>query len=152
MRAFAVLAAMLLCAFTSTRAAEGQWLKDPQSGCAVFDANTHSSDGGKLVRRLRRGSGFRRSDRDFHNGRCDGRNLQRKFCQKDWLRMVMSVANWGEGWSYDGEEVNGTFAGKGILINDKKDRFEGTWSGGKLNGFGVVVRADGERYARQLER
>ena len=53
--------------------------------------------------------------------------------------------SWGDGWSYDGAMVSGHFEGQGILINDKKDHFEGSWKDGKLNGDGIVIHADGEQ-------
>ena len=56
------------------------------------------------------------------------------------------VRRWGNGWSYNGQEVAGRFQGWGILTTEGGDRFEGQWIGGKLNGFGVLLRADGERY------
>ena len=56
------------------------------------------------------------------------------------------TVRWGDGWSYEGEMAAGHFEGQGILINDKKDRFEGLWKDGKLNGAGSVAHADGERY------
>ena len=56
------------------------------------------------------------------------------------------VVRWGNGWSYDGEMVVGHFEGKGVLINDHHDRFEGRWKDGKLNGEGSVTHEDGERY------
>jgi len=56
------------------------------------------------------------------------------------------IQRWGQGWSYDGEQVAGRFHGWGILSTEAGDRFEGQWTDSKLNGFGVLLRANGERY------
>ena len=33
-----------------------------------------------------------------------------------------------------------------MLVNNAKDRFEGIWVAGKMNGHGTLTRANGERY------
>ena len=57
------------------------------------------------------------------------------------------ITSWGQGWSYDGDTVDGRFNGAGILTTDAADRFEGLWADGKMTGFGILRRANGERYA-----
>ena len=57
------------------------------------------------------------------------------------------ITSWGQGWSFDGDTVNGRFNGGGVLTTAAADRFEGLWVDGKMNGFGILTRANGERYA-----
>jgi hypothetical protein len=57
------------------------------------------------------------------------------------------ITSWGQGWSFDGDTVNGRFNGGGVLTTAAADRFEGLWVDGKMTGFGILNRANGERYA-----
>ena len=51
------------------------------------------------------------------------------------------ITRWGQGWSYDGETVDGRFNGAGILTTDASDRFDG-----------VMDRRQDERLRRAAAR
>lgn len=143
----ALAAALLNCGLHSAHASDaqaGQWLKD--GNCSLYNADARPGDQvawtGDCADGFAEGLGtatFTSADgktQSFtgifaHGAVSDGH----------------VVSRWGQGWSYDGDAVDGVFDGDGILTTASADRFEGRWTGGKMNGFGILRRADGERYA-----
>ncbi|MEY4964767.1 MAG: hypothetical protein RL274_350 [Pseudomonadota bacterium] len=138
-------AAWLACGSWTARAAEaengGQWLKD--GDCQLFNADAKAGDTvrwtGACV------EGYASGLASFtHDGKTQ--SFTASFARGMILDGIV-VAQWGEGWSYEGGIVEGRFHGAGVLTTDTNDRFEGQWTGGKMNGFGILRRANGERYA-----
>jgi hypothetical protein len=144
----AILAAPLLCLPQIAGAASdsnSHWVTDPQTGCVLYDASFRPgdevswsgeciqsrADGKGTARFTNNGAEFERFTGSFRNGVAEDGPV---------------TVSWGQGWSYDGAMIAGHFEGHGILINDKKDRFEGEWKEGKLDGQGSVTHADGSRY------
>jgi hypothetical protein len=142
------LAALLLCLPQMAGAAtdtSSHWLRDPDTGCALFDASARPGDearwSGACVEGRADGAGTAR----FINHGAEFESFTGSF--KGGVAQDGDVkVSWGAGWSYEGAMVSGHFNGHGVLINDKQDRFEGDWKDGKLNGDGSVVHADGSRY------
>ncbi|MEO8300318.1 MAG: hypothetical protein ABI608_00920 [Rhizomicrobium sp.] len=139
-------AAMLNCGLLGLAAnaeEQGQWLKD--GTCALFSADAHSGDTvswtGSCIDGYAEGLG---TATFTHDG-------QSQSFTANFVRGVIPdghvISRWGQGWSYDGEAVDGRFQGAGILTTDTSDRFDGQWTNGKMSGFGVLLRANGERYA-----
>jgi hypothetical protein len=148
----AVLAAALLnCAVPKALADQPlarndtHWLADGKAQCAVFDANARAGDSvswsGGCDDGLAAGPGTAAFSRDGTVFESFTGSFAKGVAQDGHV-----VAHWGDGWSYDGNNVHGQFNGAGVLINDSHDRFEGNWVDGKMNGPGVLVRASGERY------
>ena len=144
----AMLAAALLNCGSLTASADsssnnGQWLKDGE--CSLFSAGAGAGDTvrwtGECVDGYAEGLGTATFTHDGQN----------QSFTANFARGVIAdghiITRWGQGWSYDGETVDGRFNGAGVLVTASADRFEGQWSNGKLNGFGVLRRANGERYA-----
>ena len=142
------LAALLLCLpqiAGATSDDTSHWASDPDSGCALFDANLRPGDAmswsGSCANGRAEGQGTAR----FSNNGAEFESFSGSF--RDGVAEDGDVkVSWGQGWSYEGAMVSGHFEGHGVLINDKKDRFEGDWKVGKLNGDGSVTHADGSRY------
>ena len=149
----AILAATFLCLPQMAGAAtneDSRWARDPDSGCVLFDASLRPGDivrwSGACAHGRADGMGTAR----FSNDGAEFENFTGSF--KNGVAEDGDVkVSWGEGWSYDGAMVSGHFEGQGVLINDKKDRFEGDWKDGKLNGDGTVSHADGSRYDGEWE-
>src|SRR6478752_1386498 len=132
----AMLAAALLnCGFLNASADEssntGQWLKD--GDCSLYGAGASPGDTvqwtGACIAGYAEGLG---TATFAHEG-------QTQSFTANFVHGVIPdghvITRWGQGWSYDGETIGGRFNGPGIL-ND-----------GKMTGFGVLLRANGERYA-----
>jgi hypothetical protein len=139
-------AAVMTCAMSNGFAApEGAWLTDEKTQCSLFSAGAGPGDTvtwtGDCVEGYAQGLG---TATFTHDG-------QTQSFTADFTRGVIPdghvISRWGQGWSYDGEQVKGVFNGAGILTTDTSDRFEGQWSDGKMNGFGVLRRANGEIYS-----
>jgi len=144
----AIMAALLLCLPQIADAASddnSHWVSDPNSGCALFDASLRLGDAvswnGSCANGRAEGQGTAR----FSNNGAQFESFSGNFQGGVAIDGDVKVS-WGDGWSYDGAMVSGRFEGQGVLINDKKDRFEGNWKDGKLNGDGSVVHADGSGY------
>ena len=144
----AILAALLLCLPQIAGAASddtSHWVTDRGSGCSLFDASLRPGDqvnwSGSCANGRADGQGTAR----FSNNGAEFESFTGSF--SDGVAADGDVkVSWGQGWSYDGAMVSGHFEGHGVLVNDKKDRFEGDWKDGKLNGDGSVLHADGSRY------
>jgi hypothetical protein len=146
----ALAAALLNCGLFSAHAADlaangqGQWLKD--GACSLYNADTHPGDTvawtGDCAGGYAQGLG---------TATFTGTDGKTQSFTGIFVHGAVSdghvVSRWGQGWSYDGEAVDGVFNGAGILTTAAADRFEGQWTDGKMNGFGILRRADGERYA-----
>ena len=144
----AILAALLLCLPQIAGAVSddtSHWAGDPDSGCALFDASLRPGDAvswsGACANGRAEGPGTAR----FSNNGAEFESFSGSF--QDGVAADGDVkVSWGQGWSYEGAMVSGHFEGHGVLVNDKKDRFDGDWKDGKLNGDGIVAHADGSRY------
>jgi hypothetical protein len=53
---------------------------------------------------------------------------------------------WPDGSKYDGEQIGGTFNGRGVFYSSHQDRMDGEWKNGALNGQATVIWANGNRY------
>jgi len=136
------LAACVLMGALSTAHAAGSWLTDPDNSCAVFGSGERVTWTGACEDGLATGLGtatFFQADKPAESFTAD---FSRGMVVDGHL-----ITRWGAGWSYDGDAVHGRFAGGGILINDRQDRYLGLWNDGRMNGFGLLDRADGSRYA-----
>jgi hypothetical protein len=143
MLAAALLNCGLLNASADSSSSDGQWLKD--GDCSLFSAGAGPGDSvrwtGECVDGYAEDLGTATFTHDAQSQSFTG-NFTKGVIGDGHI-----ITRWGQGWSYDGETVNGRFDGAGVLTTDTGDRFEGQWSNGKLNGFGVLRRANGERYA-----
>src|ERR1044071_1253154 len=118
----------------------GQWLKD--GTCSLFSADAVPGDTvswtGACVDGFAEGLG---TATFTHDG-------QTQSFTANFIHGVIPdghvITRWGQGWSYDGETIGGRFNGPGILTTDASDRFDGFWSDGKMNGFGVLLRPHAE--------
>jgi hypothetical protein len=121
----------------------GTWLKD--GDCALFSTGATAGDSVAWTGRCAGGYAEGLGTATFtHDG-------QSQSFTGNFVHGVIPdghvITRWGQGWSYDGETVDGHFSGAGILTTNTADRFEGVWTDGKMNGFGVLRRANGDRYA-----
>lgn len=121
----------------------GTWLKD--GDCALFSAAAAAGDSASWTGRCVDGYAEGLGTATFtHEG-------QSQSFTANFVHGVIPdghvITRWGQGWSYDGDTVDGRFNGAGILTTNTADRFEGVWTDGKMNGFGVLRRANGDRYA-----
>jgi hypothetical protein len=144
----AILAALMLCLPQIAGAAAddtSHWATDPDSGCALFDASLRPGDAVSWSGSCANGRADGQGTARFSNNGAEFESFSGNF--QDGVAADGDVkVSWGDGWSYDGAMVSGHFEGQGVLINDKKDRFEGNWKDGKLNGDGIVIHADGSKY------
>ncbi len=145
-RRAALAASLLACAAPAAMAqTDSHWLTDPDSRCAVFDANANEGDvvywSGACVDGLASGEGTAA----FSNHGKSFESFEGTF-SKGVAQDGHVVVRWGNGWVYDGNNEHGQFNGPGVLTNDKQDRFEGNWVDGRMNGHGTLIRASGERY------
>ena len=144
----AILAALLLCLPQIAGAASddtSHWVTDRDSGCTLFDASLRPGDQVSWSGSCDNGRAEGQGTASFSNNGAEFESFTGSF--HDGVAADGDVkVSWGQGWSYDGAMVAGHFEGHGVLVNDKKDRFEGDWKDGKLNGDGSVVHADGSRY------
>ena len=136
---------MLVCVLPSARAAEESgWLTDAKNSCAVL--GTGSGDAVAWTGACEEGLANGLGTATFFK---DGKEVES--FTADFARGMVAdghvITRWGDGWSYHGEQKSGRFAGGGVLVNDRQDRFLGIWTDGKMNGFGLLDRADGSRYA-----
>jgi hypothetical protein len=121
----------------------GQWLKD--GDCQLFNADAKAGDTVRWTGACVEGYASGLGTATFtHDGKTQ--SFTASFA-RGMIPDGNVVAQWGDGWSYEGAMVEGRFHGAGVLTTDTNDRFEGQWTGGKMNGFGVLRRANGERYA-----
>ena len=138
-------AGLAVCMLTCVPAwAEGGWLADPASQCAVFD--TGGGDRVAWTGDCEDGLATGLGTATFYRGDKEVESFTADFLHG----MVVDghvITRWGNGWSYDGDSSHGRFNGGGVLINDRQDQYLGVWTDGKLNGFGLLDRADGSRYA-----
>ena len=120
-----------------------QWLKD--GACLLFNADARPGDSvswtGACVEGYASGLG---TATFTHEGK--SQSFTAHFA-RGMIPDGNVVAQWGDGWSYEGGMVEGRFHGAGVLTTDAKDRFEGQWANGRMTGFGILRRANGERYA-----
>ena len=121
----------------------GTWLKD--GDCALFSTAAAAGDSAAWTGRCVDGYAEGLGTATFtHEG-------QSQSFTANFVHGVIPdghvITRWGQGWSYDGDTVDGRFNGAGILTTNTADRFEGVWTDGKMNGFGVLRRANGDRYA-----
>ena len=121
----------------------GTWLKD--GDCALFSTGATAGDSATWTGRCVDGYAEGLGTATFtHDG-------QSQSFTGIFVHGVIPdghvITRWGQGWSYDGDTVDGRFNGAGILTTNTADRFEGVWTDGKMNGFGVLRRANGDRYA-----
>src|ERR1043166_208485 len=143
----AVLAAALLnCGLLNASATDnsnaGQWLKD--GDCSLFSAGANPSvspgDSVQWTGACRDGYAAGLGTATFtHDGQSQSFTA---FFVHGVIPDGHVITRWGQGWSYDGETVGGRFNGPGILTTDSSDRFDGQWNDGKMNGFGVLLRAN----------
>ena len=143
----ALAAALLVCghsiAIADEKQAAGQWLKD--GDCSLFSAGASSGDAVKWSGACEGGFASGIGTATFtHNG--ETQSFTAVFDHGSIIDGHV-ITSWGQGWSFDGDTVNGRFNGGGVLTTAAADRFEGLWIDGKMNGFGILRRANGERYA-----
>ncbi len=145
----AVLAALILClpraAGAASSADDSHWATDPSTHCALFDATLRPGDTVNWIGECRDGRAEGPGTASFFNNGAEFESFTGNFVGGVAQDGHVTV-RWGNGWSYEGNMVAGHFDGQGMLVNDKKDRFEGAWKDGKLNGTGSVIHAGGERY------
>ncbi len=120
-------------------------LKDPKSGCAVFDSNGLPVDAaawsGRCVGGLASDPGtvtFSKDGKFFES-------LAGDF-DKGKVRDGHVTVKWADGSTYDGDEAAARMEGFGLLTTAAGDRFQGQWASDRLNGHGLVVWANGDRY------
>ena len=143
----ALAAALLVCGHSIAFAGEpqanpaGQWLKD--GDCSLFSAG--AGDSVKWSGACEGGYAGGIGTATFtHNG--ESQSFTAVFDHGSIIDGHV-ITSWGQGWSFDGNTVNGRFDGGGVLTTATADRFEGLWVDGKMNGFGILRRANGDRYA-----
>ena len=146
----ALAAALLNCGLLEASAASpnspnnltGTWLKD--GDCALFSAGAGPGDSvawtGQCVDGFAEGIG---TATFTHDGQSQSFTA---IFQHGVIPDGHVITRWGQGWSYDGEAMDGRFNGWGTLTTNTADRFEGYWTDGQMNGFGILHRADGELY------
>lgn len=118
-----------------------EWLKDPDSGCAVFNIDPQPNksirwsgpcvDGyaeGRGVLMWQDGSG---GNVTYRRGKLNGR----------------FAYAWKNGFHYLGDWVDGKRHGQGALTWPEGDRYEGGWANGKRDGQGVFTKVTGEKQA-----
>jgi hypothetical protein len=143
----ALAAALLNCGLLSAHASEpqaGQWLKD--GNCSLYNADAHDGDTVAWTGGCAGGFAEGLGTATFTSAGGKTQSFTGIFVHGA-VSDGHVVSRWGQGWSYDGEAVDGVFNGAGILTTEAADRFEGQWTNGKMNGFGILRRANGERYA-----
>jgi hypothetical protein len=150
----ALAAALLNCGHSFALAGEspanqpesnqsGQWLKD--GDCSLFSAGAGAGDSVKWSGACDGGYASGIGTATFtHNG--ESQSFTAVFDHGSIIDGHV-ITSWGQGWSFDGDTVNGRFDGGGVLTTAAADRFEGLWVDGKMNGFGILRRANGDRYA-----
>ena len=120
----------------------GHWANDPNTHCALYRRHLAARRYGQLDRDCKEGRGEGPGTASFFNNGTEFESFTGNFSGGVAADGHVTV-RWGEGWSYEGDMVAGHFEGQASLINDKKDRFEGGWKDGKLNGEGSVAHDDG---------
>lgn len=146
----ALAAALLNCGLLNASAQtspspknqSGTWLRD--GDCALFSAGAGPGDSVNWTGQCRDGFAEGLGTATFtHDG-------QSQSFTAYFVHGVIPdghiITRWGQGWSYDGEAMDGRFNGWGTLTTNTADRFEGYWTDGQMNGFGVLHRANGEIY------
>jgi hypothetical protein len=138
--------ALLYCGQFAANAEDakgGQWLKD--GDCSLFSAGAAAGDAVKWSGGCDGGFASGIGTATFiHNG--ETQSFTALFDHGS-ITDGHVITSWGEGWSFDGDTVDGRFNGGGVLTTAAADRFEGLWIDGKMTGFGILRRANGERYA-----
>ena len=145
----ALAAALLVCGHSIALAGEppanpaGQWLKD--GDCSLFSAGAGTGDTVKWSGACDDGYASGIGTATFtHNG--ETQSFTAVFDHGSIIDGHV-ITSWGQGWSFDGDTINGRFDGGGVLTTAGADRFEGLWVDGRMNGFGILRRANGDRYA-----
>ncbi len=126
----------------SSKNQSGTWLKD--GDCALFSAGAGPGDSVSWTGQCLDGFAEGLGTATFtHDGQSQSFTA---YFVHGMIPDGHIITRWGQGWSYDGEAMDGRFNGWGTLTTNTADRFEGYWTDGQMNGFGVLHRANGEIY------
>lgn len=146
---------------------EPYWIKDSNSGCAVWNSNPKpietitwsgscrngKADGRGVLQWYRDGKPGDRYEGDTKIGKAHGLGV---FTDADGSRYEgehvdgkahgRGVFTDSDGSRYEGEFVNGSQRGRGILTWPSSDRYEGEFVDNAFQGRGVYIWANGDRY------
>lgn len=164
MRSLAVAASLIVAGVWPAYA--GQWLTEPASGCAVWDAQpvpdetiawTGACTDGKASGRgvltiFRAGRLVERNEGEFVDGKQSGRgtrdNPNGRYVGtfKDGLFDGKGVYASADGMRYEGEFKSGNLEGRGTLTFASGLRYEGQFRVNTYNGRGSLTLANGAQY------
>jgi len=118
---------------------------DPVSGCSVRDVNALVADAVTWSGACAEGFASGEGTAVFSQAGKQVMSLKAHF-DEGRARDGNIVATWPDGSIYDGEAVAGRMQGFGLLTTASGDRFRGQWENGRLNGHGLAVWTNGDRY------
>jgi hypothetical protein len=152
------VAASLGCVTTGCLAAEesgtnfsdqqSYWLSDPQSGCYVFYIGPEVADTVTWSGDCANGAAGGAGTATFTN---DGRLVE---SLSGWFRRGKAEggirAKWADGSRFEGHAAGGRFNGKGVFITADGDRLEGQWSNNRLKVPAVQAAKDESKSAKKV--